>query len=113
MSIRPNYFVGTVILTCLTLAGCAKPPGSITPVSVSSMEFEHLSCKDLAQEIKTNRDELAEAERLQRNAVVADAAGVFFVLIPPSAFTGDAEDEVAIAKGNEIALQRSWDKRCT
>lgn len=77
------------------------------------MEFEHMTCKSLAQEIADNRTDMEDAERRQRNAVAGDAAGVFLILIPPSAFTGDAEDEVALTKGNDIAMRRSWDKRCT
>lgn len=100
------------LATTLLITACAKAPGSITPLAVSSQDFVHMSCEELAQEIDTNLATLEDAERRQRNALAADTAGVFFVLIPPSVFTGDAEDEVALAKGNDIALRRALEQNC-
>ena len=94
------------------LGACAKPPGSIAPVAVSSSEYEHLSCKALQAELQKNALELKNAENAQRGHVAADSVGVFLVLIPPTAFTGDASDEVALNKGEDIALKRAIEQRC-
>ena len=112
MYIRRALPAAALLLVSLLAGACAKPPGSITPVAVSSRDFESLDCKSLSQKINDNTDVLHEAERKQRNAVAADTAGVFLVLIPPTVFTGDSEDEVALAKGNDVALRRAFDQKC-
>lgn len=101
-----------VALSALALAGCAQPPGSIAPVPMSASDFDHMSCNKLTHAINTNARELDAAEARQRNHVAGDAAGVFFILIPPSAFTGDASDEVAVAKGEDMALRRAFERGC-
>ena len=93
-------------------AACAKPPGSIAPVSVSTSNYQNYSCAQLSSEINMNARELADSERRQRNAVAGDAVGVFLVLIPPSAFTGDASADVAMDKGEDIAMRRAFAERC-
>ena len=100
------------IALTLLAAGCAQPPGSIAPVAVSARDYEDLSCAELSHRINETARELDRAEARQRNHVAGDAAGVFFILIPPSAFTGDASDEVAMAKGEDIALRRAFEKEC-
>ncbi|QPH53853.1 hypothetical protein [Pontivivens ytuae] len=94
------------------LSACAKSPSSIAPVAVSSSEYSSLSCDILVNEMNRNSLELADAVSRQRSAQAADAVGVFLVLIPPSALMGDAEGDVALNKGEEIAMQREYDRRC-
>lgn len=93
-------------------AGCAKPPGSITPVAISASDYDGISCARLTARINDNRRALSDAESRQRNHVAGDAAGVFLILIPPSAFTGDASDEVALAKGEDRAMRLAYANRC-
>jgi hypothetical protein len=104
--------VFAAIAAAISLSACAKPPGSIAATAVSSSEYEHLSCNELVAEMNTNRAELDDAEDRQRGAVAGDAAGVFLVLIPPSAFLGDASDDVAREKGEQRALQRAYERDC-
>ena len=89
------------------MAGCAKSPSSIAPVGVSSAEYAGKSCKVLQQEFRDVSAKLEEAEGKQRNSVAGDAAGVFFILIPPSALIGDHEADVALYKGEKIAIERA------
>jgi hypothetical protein len=101
--------VAALVLT----AACAQPPGSITPVAISASDYDGISCARLTAQINDNQRALSDAESRQRNHVAGDAAGVFFILIPPSAFTGDASDEVALAKGEDRAMRLAYDNRCT
>lgn len=94
------------------VSACAQPPGSIAPVGVSSSDFDAMDCGLLARKIRENQVMLEDAERRQRGALAGDAAGVFLVLIPPSVFLGDASDEVALGKGNAIAMERSYQNHC-
>ncbi|GHD45612.1 hypothetical protein GCM10017083_13770 [Thalassobaculum fulvum] len=94
-----------------TLAGCAKSPSSIAPASVSSNEYDHLTCKELQREQREVDLKLADATSRQNSAQTADAVGVFLVLIPVSALTGDAEGDVARYKGEKIAIERSITRR--
>jgi len=106
------YSKAALVLMTALAAGCAKPPGSIPPVAVSTQNYERHSCSKLAAEINVNSRELSDAERRQKNAVAGDAVGVFLVLIPPSAFTGDASADVALNKGEDIAMRQAFASRC-
>ena len=100
------------IAALLLATACAKSPSSIAPVAVSSSEFDHLSCAQLSAKLSETIGLLNEASDEQNMAQVADAAGVFLILIPPSALVGDAAADVAKYKGERDALTRSIDKRC-
>lgn len=101
-----------LMIASAALAGCAKPPKSIAPTAVSTSNYDGYSCTELQSEIHRNMRELNDAEDRQRAAVAGDAVGVFLVLIPPSAFTGDASADVALNKGEDLALQASFSRRC-
>ncbi len=100
------------ITALAALSACAKSPSSIAPVAVSSAEYSGMSCDILTNEMNRNSLELADAVSRQRSAQAADAVGVFLVLIPPSALMGDAEGDVALNKGEKIAMEREYDRRC-
>lgn len=100
------------LIASAALAGCAKPPKSIAPTAVSTSNYVGYTCAELQAEISQNMRELSEAEDRQRAAVAGDAVGVFLILIPPSAFTGDASADVALNKGEDIALQAAFNRRC-
>lgn len=95
----------------LLLGACAKTPSSIAPVAVSGSEYASLQCNQLRNEYTQVSAQLSEAEGKQRGAVAADAAGVFLVLIPPSALMGDHEADVARYKGEKIAIERQIEQR--
>ena len=99
------------ILAGALLVACAKPPSKIPAVAVASAEYSDLSCSALMREYSDVSNKLTEAERKQRNKVAGDSAGVFFILIPPSAMTGDFEADVGRYKGEKIAIERSMDKK--
>lgn len=100
-----------VTLCLLALVACAKSPSSIPATAINSSEYEHLSCEELAVKHSTASTNLTAAIEEQNNAQVADAIGVFLVLIPVSALAGDAEADVAQYKGETQAIQRAMDKK--
>lgn len=100
-----------VAISMTMLVACAKSPSSIAPASISSSEYDHLSCEKLGVELAQADSRLTEASGRQNNAQAMDAVGVFLVLIPVSALAGDAEGEVAQYKGEKLAIQRSIEKR--
>ena len=106
-----NKYLPLITLSILALGACAKSPSSIAPMSVSSNEYAGLSCSNLNAERTSVEAKLADAVKRQNDAQAADAVGVFLVLIPISALTGDAEAEVAQYKGEKIAIERSLEKR--
>ena len=55
---------------------------------------------------------LTTAEKSQNSAQAMDAVGVFFVLVPPSAFVGDSSGDIALFKGEKIAIERAMQHRC-
>lgn len=95
------------LLAVLAMAACAKTPSSIPAISVASAEYQGQSCKQLAKELQSVSIDLENAETKQRNKVAGDAAGVFLVLIPPSALTGDYAADVGRFKGEKIAIERA------
>jgi hypothetical protein len=103
----------TFIVSALavTLIGCAKSPSSIAPTSVATSDYEHLGCDELSDEHNAVSGKLALAESRQNDAQTMDAVGVFLVLIPPSALTGDSEGVVAQYKGEKLAIERSRKKK--
>lgn len=93
------------------LTACAKTPSSITPMAVASSEYDGLSCKQLTTEFAAISEKLEQFEKKQRDKVAGDAVGVFLVLVPVSAMTGDFEADVARYKGEKIALSRAMDRK--
>jgi hypothetical protein len=68
--------------------------------------FNGLSCFATSQMLATEQTTLAALEQRQRNAVTADAIGVFLILVPVSSLTGnDVTGEIAASKGKVLALE--------
>ena len=100
-------------IAALLLANCANRPESIAASYVSHERYSDLSCQQLSSTMANARDELRIASDKQDTSANMDAGGVFFVLIPPSAFTGDHEAEVAKWKGTVEAIETMQiKKRC-
>jgi len=95
------------LVLVLAVSACAKTPSAIPAIPFSSTEYSSFSCKGLSAELGSVSTKLEEVERKQRNKVAGDAAGVFLVLIPPSALTGDYAAEVGRYKGEKIAVERA------
>lgn len=98
-----NKIILTIAISA-TLAGCAKQPNSIAPVSMGDT-YSNVSCSKAK---KLYKDESAKVPTLiaaQKNAVAGDAIGVFLTGIPISSLTGaDLEGQIAATKGKLIAL---------
>ena len=103
-------FLITVTLA-FSITACAKTPSAIPPVAVSSSEYSGKSCKALTTEYTIVSAKLEEVNKKQRGKVAGDAAGVFLVLIPPSALTGDHAADVGRYKGEKIAIERALEKK--
>jgi len=106
-----NKITTLLAISVLAVSACAKSPSSIAPMAVSSSEYSGLTCQQLSTEYASTIANLADATERQNEAQTADAVGVFLVLIPVSALTGDAEGEVAQYKGEKIAIERAREAR--
>ncbi len=88
-----------------TVAGCAKSPSSIAPVSMTGM-YDNVSCKKARNMLEQERQTLAALESEQKSARTGDAIGVFLILVPVSSLTGaDREGAIATSKGKVLALE--------
>ena len=102
------------LLAVAALSACTKTPSSIPAISVASAEYAGQSCKQLAKELQSVTIKLTDVETKQRNKVAGDAVGVFLVLVPPSALTGDYAADIGRYKGEKIALERAQSRaNCT
>ena len=96
------------------LSGCATRANSVAPVAVSSNDHAGLSCPAAREKLVTARAQQDALSKRQNNAAVADAAGVFLVLVPVgSIFGGGVEGQLAQAKGEVIAIERHITNNCT
>lgn len=86
------------------LAACATPPSKIEPATVLPAAYEQLACAELDARLAQSTANLADAEKRQREAVAADAAGVAIAFVPVSKLTGDAHEEVALYKGQVATI---------
>lgn len=101
------------ILCALFLAGCATRANSVAPVSISSSEYDYMTCDETRAALSDARERENALTRRQNNAATADAAGVFLVLLPVgSLFGGDVSGELAEAKGVVNALERAEQVNC-
>jgi hypothetical protein len=106
-----------LIATACALAlvsGCATRASGVAPIAISSAEYAHLNCAQGREQLAAARTRENALTRQQNNAATADAAGVFFLLIPVgSVFGSDVAGELAQAKGEVNALTRHVDARCS
>ena len=110
---KKSRIVLPLIATVLTLSGCANRPESISASYTSHERYMGLSCTQLTSTMANARSELSTYADKQDTAANMDAGGVFLVLIPPSAFAGDSEADVAKWKGRVEAIETAQiKKRC-
>lgn len=94
------------LLALVVLAGCAKDPGKIQPITFPAGAYAHYSCEQLEQEWKTNENNLILMSKQQSSAAAGDAIGVFLVGIPISSLGGgDHEAEIATFKGRKLEIE--------
>ena len=95
----------TALSATLLITSCANRPESIAASYTSHERYMDLDCAQLSSTMVNTRAKLAEFSDKQDSAANLDAGGVFFVLIPPSAFAGDSEADVAEWKGKVEAVE--------
>lgn len=103
-TLNKKFLLMTLIVTILT-AGCANRPESIAASYMSHERYIDGSCAVLNTQMADARAKLAIYSDKQDTAANVDAGGVFLVLIPPSAFAGDSEADVAKYKGMIEAIE--------
>jgi len=87
------------------LAGCAKGPDSIPPVSMGNA-FARTTCGQAQALLIEERQRLAALESEQRSAVAGDAVGVFLIGVPLSSLSGgDKAGQIGASKGKIVALE--------
>jgi len=88
------------------LAGCAKNPDAIAPISMPVNAYAGLSCDQLAVEHRRSAAALAAVSQQQKQAATGDAVGVFLIGVPVSSLSGgDKEGLVAQHKGEIVAIE--------
>jgi hypothetical protein len=106
--------VVTVIAAAALVAGCATRANSVAPVAVSASDYAGLTCVTARADLQTARAKEISLAHKQNNAAIADAAGVFLVLLPlGSVFGADVAGQLAQAKGETLALERHIKSDCT
>lgn len=88
------------------LAGCARNPDAIAPVSMPVNAYSGLSCEELAAEHQRSTAALDAVSQQQKQAAAGDAVGVFLIGVPVSSLSGgDKEGLVAQHKGEIVAIE--------
>lgn len=100
-----NTIILTTIAATVLMSGCANRPESIAASYTSHERYADLTCDQLASTMSNARAELSVYSDKQDTATNMDAGGVFLILIPPSAFAGDSEADVAKWKGRVEAIE--------
>ena len=101
------------ILATLVIAGCASGANSVAPIALPSSNYKGLSCDETKTALTTARARQAALTESQDNAQIGDAIGVFFVLLPLGSIFGDeSEGDLALAKGEVLALQGAVPINC-
>ena len=107
------------MLMLAALAGCAKSASEIQPIYVSPLQYQHLSCQQLAaeaQRISTRASQAAGAQddKADKDAVVTAAAIVIFW--PAAFFVGgdnQTSAELARLKGEFDTIEKvAIEKNC-
>lgn len=111
------------ILSCALilglLTGCATSPDKIQPTYISPLQYSHLDCDQIRQEITRVNARISEVSGVQKKHANNDAVamGVGLVLFWPALFFlagGDRKEELARLKGEYEALQTvAIEKKCS
>jgi hypothetical protein len=108
----------SALLLCGVLcAGCASSSGDIQPQYISEVQYQHLSCAQIAQEAQRLSRRVAEVSGVQDEKASNDAVatGVALVLFWPAAFfikgDGATAAELGRLKGEFEALERASNRK--
>ncbi len=102
-------------LACVALAvgGCATRASGVAPVAVSSSDYAGMACGKQREELSLARQREEILRKKQNNAATFDAAAVFLFALPLGSVLGqDVEGDLAQAKGEVLALERSIKANC-
>ena len=103
----------TLLLTPLIIIGCASRPSDIEPLVVAESKYDSLTCQQLVQKLNAKYEALAIYTKAQDAKATSDAGSSTVFLVPASLFTGSYEKEVALHKGEVIALKSTLsDSQC-
>jgi hypothetical protein len=108
-----KYKIAVLAMAALAV-GCAKRPDTIAPVDIPMATYQGQSCQSLSAELRKEKAVLASVSKAQNDAATGDAVGVFLIGVPTSsAFGGDQEGNVAVAKGKVQSIENTMKaKRC-
>ena len=101
------------ILVAAALGGCASSAKEVKPQYISPVQYQELSCKQIAEEAKRVSARVAELSGVQDQKARNDAimTGVAIVLFWPAAFFVKGDDqttaELARLKGEFEALDQA------
>ena len=108
-----RLFAVALVCAGLAISGCATRASGVAPVAVSSNDYAKLSCDKQREELGMARMKEEALRKKQNNAALLDAAGVFLAFVPVgSLFGSDVEGDLAQAKGEVLALERSIKANC-
>jgi hypothetical protein len=106
------------LLLCGVLCvGCASSSSDIQPQYISEVQYQHLSCAQIAQEVQRVSRRVAEVSGVQDEKASNDAVatGVALVLFWPAAFfikgDGATAAELGRLKGEFEALERTSNRK--
>lgn len=106
-------------MSIVSVSGCATNPNKIQAAYVSPLEYSHLDCNQIRQEITRINGRISEVTGVQAKKSRNDkvAMGVGMVLFWPALFFipgGDREEELARLKGEYEALEKvAIEKDCS
>lgn len=107
-----------MILSHLSMIGCATRPERIAPAFVSEQSYEGKSCETLGEELRQVSDELAVLSLEQDSTATVDTTAfwVGMLLLWPVTFvplfTNDEEVRISELKGQQRALDSSIAGNC-
>lgn len=103
-----------ITLVAVATASCASRASSIAPVAIASTDYSTMECGAARAQLDVVRARVNALSRQQNNAALADTAGVFLIFLPlGSIFGADKSGELAQAKGEQAALERHIQIRCS
>ena len=95
------------------LAGCAAHPADIVPEAIPAREYQSFSCEGLEDALAQAKNNLAEAEKRQKNKRTTDAVGNVLLIPGLMSVVKDSREAVARHKGEVVTITRVLDARCS
>ncbi len=104
--------IGLVAMLAL-VAGCAAHPSDIVPEAIPAHQYRSMSCEGLEDALAEARNNLAEAEKRQKNKRTTDAVGNVLLIPGLMSVVKDSREAVARHKGEVVTITRVLDARCS